>query len=108
MDLIAEVGQSGYGIMPGMLNESETRSLLDTLAAAGLPRSRAGIRHLMGNQEVSRIAHSRNVLAPVKAILGERAIPFRATLFDKSPESNWLVMWHQDTALPLLDKKESE
>jgi ectoine hydroxylase-related dioxygenase (phytanoyl-CoA dioxygenase family) len=107
MDLIAEVGQSGYGIMSGMLNESETRSLLDALAAAGLPRSRAGIRHVMCSQEVSRIAHTENVLALVKAILGEGAIPFRATLFDKSPESNWLVMWHQDTALPLLDKKES-
>ena len=108
MDLIAEVGQSGYGIMPGMLNETATRSLLDTLVEAGLPRSRAGIRHLMCNTEVSRIAHSRNVLAPVKAILGGRAIPFRATLFDKSPASNWLVMWHQDTALPLLNKKESD
>jgi len=26
---------------------------------------------------------------------------FRATLFDKSPGSNWLIVWHQDTALPL-------
>ena len=108
MNLIAEVGQSGYGVIPGILNESETRSLLEALAGAGLPRSRAGIRHLMCNHEVSRIAHAENVLTPVRAILGERAFPFRATLFDKSPASNWLVMWHQDTALPLLDKKESE
>ena len=28
-------------------------------------------------------------------------IAFRATLFDKSPVANWLVVWHQDTALPL-------
>lgn len=27
--------------------------------------------------------------------------PYRATLFKKSKESNWLVVWHQDTALPL-------
>jgi ectoine hydroxylase-related dioxygenase (phytanoyl-CoA dioxygenase family) len=33
--------------------------------------------------------------------LGGAAIPFRATLFDKSAASNWLVIWHQDTALPL-------
>jgi ectoine hydroxylase-related dioxygenase (phytanoyl-CoA dioxygenase family) len=44
----------------------------------------------------------------VKAILGKDAIPFRATLFDKSPASNWLVMWHQDTALPLSEKREME
>jgi ectoine hydroxylase-related dioxygenase (phytanoyl-CoA dioxygenase family) len=62
----------------------------------------------MGIPGVSRIAHQENVLATVKGILGEGAIPFRAALFDKSPSSNWLVMWHQDTALPLLDKNESE
>ena len=33
--------------------------------------------------------------------VGTPAIPFRATLFDKSAVSNWLVAWHQDTALPL-------
>jgi ectoine hydroxylase-related dioxygenase (phytanoyl-CoA dioxygenase family) len=33
-------------------------------------------------------------------------LPFRATLFDKSPDANWLVVWHQDTALPLRNRKE--
>jgi len=35
-----------------------------------------------------------------------RPIPYRATLFDKSPRSNWLVAWHQDTALPLRERRE--
>ena len=39
-------------------------------------------------------------------ILGGAALPFRATLFDKSPTSNWLVVWHQDTALPLYERRE--
>jgi len=39
-------------------------------------------------------------------ILGGAALPFRATLFDKSPTSNWLVVWHQDTALPLCERRE--
>jgi ectoine hydroxylase-related dioxygenase (phytanoyl-CoA dioxygenase family) len=33
-------------------------------------------------------------------------VPFRATLFDKSAEANWLVAWHQDTALPLRQRSE--
>lgn len=41
-----------------------------------------------------------------RCILGERAIAFRATLFEKLPDSNWLVGWHQDTALPLRDRRE--
>jgi ectoine hydroxylase-related dioxygenase (phytanoyl-CoA dioxygenase family) len=34
-------------------------------------------------------------------LLATAAIRFRARLFDKSPHNNWLVVWHQDTALPL-------
>ncbi len=37
---------------------------------------------------------------------GEAAIPYKATLFDKSPARNWLVSWHQDTALPLCERRE--
>lgn len=33
--------------------------------------------------------------------VGPAPVAFRATLFDKSPAANWLVVWHQDTALPL-------
>jgi ectoine hydroxylase-related dioxygenase (phytanoyl-CoA dioxygenase family) len=33
--------------------------------------------------------------------LGTGALPFRATLFEKSSQTNWLIPWHQDTALPL-------
>jgi ectoine hydroxylase-related dioxygenase (phytanoyl-CoA dioxygenase family) len=41
-----------------------------------------------------------------RSALGNGAFAFRATLFDKSPEANWLVAWHQDTALPLREKRE--
>jgi len=41
------------------------------------------------------------MLAIARDYLGE-AIPYRATLFDKSAASNWLVTWHQDTALPIV------
>ena len=37
-------------------------------------------------------------------VLGPGAFPFRATLFEKSPAANWLVVWHQDTALPLRQR----
>jgi ectoine hydroxylase-related dioxygenase (phytanoyl-CoA dioxygenase family) len=33
--------------------------------------------------------------------LGTKAVPYRATLFEKSGGANWLAVWHQDTTLPL-------
>jgi len=46
------------------------------------------------------------MLAIARSILGNGAFPFRATLFDKSSDANWLVVWHQDTALPLRARTE--
>ena len=39
-------------------------------------------------------------------VLGCEPLPFGATLFDKSPDANWLVVWHQDTALPFAERRE--
>jgi ectoine hydroxylase-related dioxygenase (phytanoyl-CoA dioxygenase family) len=46
------------------------------------------------------------MVATAGGFLGETAIPYKATLFDKSPARNWLVAWHQDTALPLCERCE--
>ena len=43
-----------------------------------------------------------------RQVVGAAAVPFRATLFDKSPAANWLVVWHQDTALPLRQPVERD
>ena len=50
---------------------------------------------------------NKRLLEVVRGVLGSRAVPFRATLFDKSSHSNWLVVWHQDTALPLRERHEA-
>jgi len=41
-----------------------------------------------------------------RQFVGAAATPFRATLFDKSGYANWLVVWHQDAALPLRKRIE--
>jgi ectoine hydroxylase-related dioxygenase (phytanoyl-CoA dioxygenase family) len=57
-------------------------------------------------EAVREIALDPRILTLARSALGRRAFPFRATLFDKSPDSNWLVTWHQDTALPLRERRE--
>ena len=64
------------------------------------------MRHAMRLQVVAEIARESHLMEIACSILGEDALPFRATLFDKSPISNWLVVWHQDTALPLQKRIE--
>jgi ectoine hydroxylase-related dioxygenase (phytanoyl-CoA dioxygenase family) len=55
---------------------------------------------------VQSLATDPRLLEIAADTLGERARPFGATLFDKSPRANWLVVWHQDTALPLRARRD--
>ena len=61
----------------------------------------------MALPEVAAVARDSRLVAIVSEWLGGAAIPFKATLFDKSPGGNWLVTWHQDTALPLRERGEA-
>jgi ectoine hydroxylase-related dioxygenase (phytanoyl-CoA dioxygenase family) len=96
---------SGFDVTPDVVTDAEVHSLLT--AIAGSERSRAGVRHLMRNEVVARFARKQRLLELATAALGLPAVPYRATLFDKSPGANWLVVWHQDTALPLRHRHEA-
>ena len=97
---------SGFRIVSGVLDPAETSHLLRRLEAAPLTRSRAGARHLMKHPAVSEVANDPRLLAVAHGFLGASAIPYRATLFDKSSSRNWLVTWHQDVALPLEERRD--
>lgn len=87
-----------------MFSDSECEHLLDRLdhlKVTSFHRGRAGSRHLMSHPEVSRVASDPRMLRIARFSLGADALPYRATLFDKSGSANWSVVWHQDTALPL-------
>jgi ectoine hydroxylase-related dioxygenase (phytanoyl-CoA dioxygenase family) len=100
-----DVFGAGFEIVPGLLPGREIDTLIT--AIAGAIRSKAGARHLMNNAEVARVAHGRDLRNLATRVLGVPAIPYRATLFDKSPGTNWLVAWHQDTALPLRQRRDA-
>jgi ectoine hydroxylase-related dioxygenase (phytanoyl-CoA dioxygenase family) len=58
----------------------------------------------MRDPEVAALANEPALLVIARGAVGAGAVPFRATLFDKSAAANWRVGWHQDTALPLRSR----
>jgi ectoine hydroxylase-related dioxygenase (phytanoyl-CoA dioxygenase family) len=61
----------------------------------------------MTHHAVAEAANDHRLLRIARRTLGEGAAPYRATLFEKSGRANWLVVWHQDTALPLATRFDS-
>lgn len=98
----------GFRIVENVLSQEECDGLLKHLDRSLVSRGRAGARHLLSVPEIARLAHESRLLSLAQVELGGRAVPFRATLFEKSGKANWLVVWHQDTALPLRKRFEAQ
>jgi ectoine hydroxylase-related dioxygenase (phytanoyl-CoA dioxygenase family) len=97
---------NGFAIIPDVVDLRDMARLIQELDHSPLSRGRAGIRHALKNPAVATLAKDPRLLEIAKAILSRQTFPFRATFFNKSPEANWLVAWHQDTALPLRERRD--
>jgi ectoine hydroxylase-related dioxygenase (phytanoyl-CoA dioxygenase family) len=93
------LAEDGFSIEENVISRTECDALI--VALSDTRRTRAGARHLMKNLPVAQLAADPRLLEMANAALGKVAIPFRATLFEKSGKANWLVAWHQDTVLPM-------
>ena len=95
---------AGYSIIEDIFEWREMERISHGLVAADLPRKKAGVRHVLRIPAVRALAAHPALVALAATFIGEQPIPFRATLFDKSATSNWLVAWHQDTTLPVSQR----
>lgn len=98
------IGDAGFAILPAIFSHEYLDRLLQEIDGSAPRRSRAGIRHALSLSPVTAVAREPQMIELARDVLGSEAFPFRATLFDKSPAANWLVVWHQDTALPLRER----
>lgn len=107
MDRRGLIESEGFEIFPRVLSSVDFDPIEEELPQVSIQRSRAGVRHALRLKSVQAIAHHSSLAEIARSVLGTGAIPYRATLFDKSRSANWLVVWHQDTALPLCDRAET-
>jgi ectoine hydroxylase-related dioxygenase (phytanoyl-CoA dioxygenase family) len=111
----ADVDLKGFAIVPTLLNPEELRSLTQALSVVqheeGV-RKRSGvyaIRNLLDvAPAVAELAASPKINVVVRSALGESAFPVRGTLFDKTPDANWLVPWHQDLTISVKEPVDVE
>ncbi|MBK9154138.1 MAG: phytanoyl-CoA dioxygenase family protein [Chloracidobacterium sp.] len=97
--------ESGFEIFDDVLTEAECDSFIEHLCK---DEFRAGRRHLMNDRRVNELARDARLNSIIGRINGEPLIPFKATLFQKTGKANWLVSWHQDTALPVQSAPDAE
>jgi ectoine hydroxylase-related dioxygenase (phytanoyl-CoA dioxygenase family) len=100
MSLPTKLAESGFAVVEDGLTLIETDAVLQGIKdfdAVVLSAGHGGVRDVLRRcpplQEL--ITHSA-VRAAVEAVLGRDAFAVRGILFDKHPDANWKVPWHQD------------
>ena len=97
-DLAAIVAREGWAVTPPVVPQLELDALIEALTPlAGT--GRGGARNLLDVPLVARLAASRAVRAIAESVLGPHCFAVRALLFDKTPDANWKVIWHQDLTI---------
>ena len=103
MQNVAEIlDREGFASPPGSIEGALRESLCGAIDA---PSGTAGRRNLLDEEpETRKLLQDPLVRDLVHAVLGPGAFVVRATLFDKRPDANWAVTWHQDQAIAVTKR----
>lgn len=109
------VKRDGYTVIEGVLQDANVVSLLEGIQRMEQSESLLlkqgrifAIRNLLeAVPEVAALAHSSALREIVASILGKSYIAVRGILFDKIPEANWKVPWHQDVTIAVQERIET-
>jgi hypothetical protein len=104
----------GFAVLKDVLTEGEVAGLIADLAYVGNDRSvrrrgssSYGIRNLLQLAPAVRaLAHSFKLRHIVDRLAGPKAKPVRGIYFDKTPEANWSVSWHQDLSIAVRGQED--
>lgn len=106
--------RDGYCICERVLDVDAVEELRSALAAipegAEVRRRRGvyGIRNLLEIcPAVRRLATLPAVRQFATAVLGAEAFAVRAILFDKAPDANWSLFWHQDNVVSVKERRDA-
>ena len=110
-DSVQALERDGYAVVPDALDSDLLADLVNTVESvkegAGV-RSRDGIyaiRNLLGlAPDVKRALESQVIKGIVESALGSEAFLVGGLYFDKHPDANWKVPWHQDATITVREK----
>ena len=99
------VATAGWAVTEPVVDSGTVAELRRCVAA--LPHTgRGGARNLLDDAHIAGLASAPTLRQFARAILGESCFAVRALFFDKTPNANWKVVWHQDLTIATQQRAE--
>jgi ectoine hydroxylase-related dioxygenase (phytanoyl-CoA dioxygenase family) len=95
------VEDDGFAVVSSCLDERTLKVLCAALGGA-----KHAQRNLLGVPAVRDLAVSPPVKQLVSSVLGPGCFAVRGILFNKTPDSNWKVVWHQDRTIAVRERRD--
>jgi ectoine hydroxylase-related dioxygenase (phytanoyl-CoA dioxygenase family) len=113
--LVDALERDGFAIVPVLVDLdtiSRLREAVHRVEADAAVRTRGGGTYAVRDlfrlaPEVRAPADSAAVREVVEAVLRRDAFPVNALLFNKLPEANWKIPWHQDLFIRVRERREA-
>jgi len=114
-EVAGAIERDGFAIVPDVIDEKEISHALSALKraeqSAGV-RRRGGvyaIRNLLVvAPEIGELVDASRIRPLMEQVLGASCFVVRSILFDKTPEANWKVAWHQDLSIAVRARRDME
>jgi len=98
--------KQGYQIIEKVYSEKEINRICSILENKEFEK-KFGVREfLKNNPELIEAIFTKRLIEIINSI-APKAIPIKSLYFDKPPNANWVVTWHQDLTINLQSKKEN-
>lgn len=110
-----QIACEGFAVLQSVIDDTTVDSVIAAIdklpECDSVRRSKSiyGVRNLLEVcPAVNELARSSSIRSLATPILGDSCFAVRATYFDKVSDANWKVPWHQDTAVLVRNRIETE
>lgn len=99
----------GFEVLDDVVTTEEAERYLGVLDGLAIEPLRGGLRRIEKLvPDVATLSQSESLLNIAKQYLADTPCLVRAIYFDKSPDNNWLVTWHQDRTVAVSERFEMD
>jgi ectoine hydroxylase-related dioxygenase (phytanoyl-CoA dioxygenase family) len=100
---VESLDTDGYAIADFVLADHQCAHIASSLPAV-TGTARAGVRNLITHPTVVALLSHQRLGKYLWSVTGRDLVAVKATLFDKTGDTNWRMQWHQDRTIAVKER----